>query len=290
MVRTHFLMLDAATVPATVTNVIALPGDSQAALWFNASSIENGGAALTGFRVQLFINGSSQPASPAQSFSLQLPLVVKQLVNGWQFQFAVAAVNAQGVGLYSALSNAVMPFAVPSNSSFNYTIAPAGSVATAIRVTMRLTADSATVASWQADQPSFIAQLTRDLANACGISTDRIVVEQTSWLSATSVQIVFVILPSDAGDLPAPIDEVSAVQAYAALETQFGQPGSALLTGQVTQFLDTTVPLLSQNLQGEGELLSMRAFHLVCTQSRSAQTALGRTAARKITLWLAYAP
>ncbi|WP_084074970.1 fibronectin type III domain-containing protein [Demequina sp. NBRC 110052] len=88
-----------ATAPGAVENLIATPGNGEIALAWDASE-DDGGEAVTGYRVQWRIAGGTW--STAQPLSSRRATLAG-LANGEEYEFRVWAVNAVGDGLIDAV-------------------------------------------------------------------------------------------------------------------------------------------------------------------------------------------
>lgn len=97
--------------PGTPTAVRALPGKNQATVRWVAPTITNG-KPLNGFVVTPFLTGVPQTIRVFNSAATTQ--VVKGLLNGRSYTFRVAARNANGTGLVSALSAAVLVAGAPA--------------------------------------------------------------------------------------------------------------------------------------------------------------------------------
>jgi hypothetical protein len=91
--------------------VKALPGKNQATVRWVAPTITNG-KPLTGYVVTPFLTGVPQPIRTFNS--LTTTQVVKGLLNGRSYTFRVAAKNANGTGLVSTLSPAILVAGAPA--------------------------------------------------------------------------------------------------------------------------------------------------------------------------------
>lgn len=89
------------TLPDEPTNVLAVGGDSQATVTFNAPAFD-GGSPLTGYEVIANPGGLTAAATTS-------PFTFRGLTNGIAYTFTVKAINAGGSGTESAPSNAIMP-------------------------------------------------------------------------------------------------------------------------------------------------------------------------------------
>ncbi len=100
-----------ATTPGAPTIGTATRGNTTATVTWTAPA-DNGGAAITGYRVQPFIagvaDGVAQPAAAGTG-----SLVVTGLTNGVEYTFQVTAANSVGAGSPSAASNPVTPATTP---------------------------------------------------------------------------------------------------------------------------------------------------------------------------------
>jgi hypothetical protein len=109
--------------PTPPRNVVAVPGDGQAALQW-AAPARNGSASISGYIVTPYLAGVAQPV---QRFNDATSQVVTGLANGQAYTFRVTAVNVPGVGL-SSRSGATSPIVVGAptapTSVHAYRIAP----------------------------------------------------------------------------------------------------------------------------------------------------------------------
>jgi Ca2+-binding RTX toxin-like protein len=96
------------TVPAAPTGVAAIPGNAQAAVSWTLGS--DGGSPLTEVRVQVR-TGTTVVRNITGLAGTATSTVVTGLTNGTAYNFRVRAVNAVGVGAFSAASTAVTPTA-----------------------------------------------------------------------------------------------------------------------------------------------------------------------------------
>jgi predicted phage tail protein len=99
-----------ATVPAAPTIGAATGGNASATVRWTAP-VSNGGSAITGYQVEVRVNGVAQGAArvaPASVTSLE----VTGLTNGTAYTFRVRALNAVGQGVFSGVSNTVTPATV----------------------------------------------------------------------------------------------------------------------------------------------------------------------------------
>jgi YVTN family beta-propeller protein len=97
------------TMPAAPSGISATAGDATASVAFTAPS--TGGSPITNYTVIAtdLTNGADGGQAATGTSS---PIVVKSLVNGDTYTFAVMATNAAGTGLLSSPSNAVTPTGV----------------------------------------------------------------------------------------------------------------------------------------------------------------------------------
>jgi LmbE family N-acetylglucosaminyl deacetylase len=90
-----------AVAPGAPTQVTAAAGSGQAVVTFTAPA-SNGGAAITGYTVQL--TGTSRQVGGTGS-----PITVTGLANHAAYSFTVTATNSVGTGAASAVSNTIIP-------------------------------------------------------------------------------------------------------------------------------------------------------------------------------------
>jgi large repetitive protein len=101
---TPFTTAGATTAPTTA------PGDGQMTLTWAAPS-DTGGSAITGYSVQYRVSGASSWQTRSTT-GTATTTVVPGLVNGTEYEFAVAAVNEAGIGAYGDAATAT-PRTVP---------------------------------------------------------------------------------------------------------------------------------------------------------------------------------
>jgi hypothetical protein len=102
----------APSAPTIGTAVRANASGSATVNWSAPAS--NGGSAITGYVVQVLLNGTNtQVGALRPAGATATSLLVSGLTNGTAYQFRVAAVNAVGTSAFSALSTAVTPATVP---------------------------------------------------------------------------------------------------------------------------------------------------------------------------------
>jgi LPXTG-motif cell wall-anchored protein len=111
-----------ATVPDAPMNVVAVAGDRQATVTFDAPT-SNGGSPITGFVVTAACGDASCPVADLFSTFTEStdgtacessPCVVDGLLNGATYTFSVVAVNDVGESEASAASPSVVPAGAPS--------------------------------------------------------------------------------------------------------------------------------------------------------------------------------
>ena len=96
-------------VPGPPANVTTTAGDGSATVSWTAPN-DNGGADLSGYRLQVAAeNSSSFETIVASTGSVNTSRVVTGLTNGNAIKVRVAAINSEGVGYYSGASNTVTP-------------------------------------------------------------------------------------------------------------------------------------------------------------------------------------
>jgi hypothetical protein len=102
----YALTITYATPPGQVVGLIAEPNNTSVTLRWQPPA-DDGGAAITGYQVSAFKNGSS--IAGAVFNSPTTTEVMRNLPNGASYTFQVAAQNGAGLGALSALSNPVVP-------------------------------------------------------------------------------------------------------------------------------------------------------------------------------------
>jgi alpha-tubulin suppressor-like RCC1 family protein len=100
----------AATLPGAPTAGAAVPGVGQATVSWSAPS-SDGGSPITGYVVTPYVGYF--PLVPRTFASAVTTQVVTGLTNGTQYRFRVQAVNGEGTGAYSTVTNPVTPTTVP---------------------------------------------------------------------------------------------------------------------------------------------------------------------------------
>ena len=119
-----------ATVPDPPSNVMGTPGTTQVTLSWTAP-VTNGGAAITGYRVQMATNVGgpySDAGCPMTSTTPSCPVI--GLTSRTTYYFKVAAINSVGTGAYSSASSGVTPAIMFTDDPL-----PAGAVVKAVHVT-----------------------------------------------------------------------------------------------------------------------------------------------------------
>jgi len=106
-VATFAYTIGANTVPAAPTNVTATAGNASATV--NWTAPNNGGSAITEYRVRVFLASNSSIVRTEVFDATQTSRVIGGLTNGTAYKFQVRAVNAVGLGPFSADSNTVTP-------------------------------------------------------------------------------------------------------------------------------------------------------------------------------------
>jgi hypothetical protein len=100
-----------ATVPTAPTIGTATAGNTSAtAVWTAPTS--NGGSATTSYEVRV-VSGTTQVGALRPAAASATGMALTGLTNGTSYTVQVRALNAAGASAYSAMSNAVVPVAVP---------------------------------------------------------------------------------------------------------------------------------------------------------------------------------
>jgi titin len=104
----------ATTVPGAPTAVTGTAGNTQVSLTWTAPS-SNGGAAITGYQVQVGTSASGpfSNAAGCSTTSTTAACTATGLTNGTTYFFQVAAINSVGTGSFSAASSGVTPAGLP---------------------------------------------------------------------------------------------------------------------------------------------------------------------------------
>lgn len=105
-------------VPTTPTNLSVTGGNGQASLSWTAPTGVISQAPITDYIVQYSSNSGSTWTTFTDAVSTATSVTITGLTNGTTYVFRVAAVNAVGVGEYTAASSAVTP-AVPPPVTLN---------------------------------------------------------------------------------------------------------------------------------------------------------------------------
>jgi predicted phage tail protein len=101
----------APVAPSAPTAVSAVRGDGSATVTWTDGA--NGGSPITGYQVQTLRNGGLVKTDTLAA-GPQTSTVITGLANGTTYTFRVRAVNAIGLGVLSAATNAVTPATVPA--------------------------------------------------------------------------------------------------------------------------------------------------------------------------------
>lgn len=96
------------TVPSMPTNVTAIAGDREAIVRFDGP-MNNGGSAITGYTVKVYVGGVEQPGLAKTGTSS--PIIVTGLTNGTVYTFKLIATNSAGSSAESVASSAITPLA-----------------------------------------------------------------------------------------------------------------------------------------------------------------------------------
>jgi titin len=100
--------IELADVPGVPLNVVATPGDKQVSVAW-AAPANAGTSAITGYVVEF----TSSAGTATQALGLATSITISGLTNGTAYTFRVAAVNAAGMGEFSAPSASATPQALP---------------------------------------------------------------------------------------------------------------------------------------------------------------------------------
>jgi hypothetical protein len=106
-------------VPAAPTGLTATAGNAQAALAWTAPTGVIAQAPITDYREQYSTDNGATWTTFTTAASTASTATVTGLTNGTAYRFRVAAVNAVGVGAYTAASAAVTPAAVIQDPQFS---------------------------------------------------------------------------------------------------------------------------------------------------------------------------
>ncbi|MGL5182725.1 fibronectin type III domain-containing protein [Herbaspirillum huttiense] len=113
-----------AVAPGAPTNVVASPGNGSVTGAFTAPA-DNGGSAITGYQMKAY--RASDNAYLGSANGSTSPLTLSGLANGVAVYVTVAAVNAIGVGMPSAVSSSVTPkLAIASQNIPNHALLTVG--------------------------------------------------------------------------------------------------------------------------------------------------------------------
>ncbi|MET0579456.1 MAG: fibronectin type III domain-containing protein, partial [Ilumatobacteraceae bacterium] len=93
------------TIPDAPVNLAATPGNEVVTLTW-AAPLDDGGAPVTGYRVESSTDGTTWTTVVADTASTSPTYTVTSLANGTPVSFRVAAVNEAGVGAYSTVETA----------------------------------------------------------------------------------------------------------------------------------------------------------------------------------------
>ena len=92
------------------TQLYGAPGNEQVMLSWKDATWNGGVYEITGYRVQISLDaGDTWTTAIANTGTLNTIATVNDLANGVKYMFRVAAINAAGVGAYSASTDAVIP-------------------------------------------------------------------------------------------------------------------------------------------------------------------------------------
>ena len=97
------------TFAGAPTALTAVGGGNEAALSWTAPT-NNGGAAVTDYRIEFSSDGGTTWSAFSDAISAETSATVDGLAPGTQYRFRVAAVNAAGVGTFSSASAAAKTF------------------------------------------------------------------------------------------------------------------------------------------------------------------------------------
>ncbi|HEX2809075.1 MAG TPA: fibronectin type III domain-containing protein, partial [Kineosporiaceae bacterium] len=108
-----YLVAAPTTVPGAPTigsAAAGTPGSGTATVAWTAPAAD-GGSPITGYVVRGYVGAATTPSITANVAAGLSSTAITGLTNGTSYTFDVAAVNAVGTGLFSAISNAVVPAA-----------------------------------------------------------------------------------------------------------------------------------------------------------------------------------
>jgi len=173
------------TAPGAPDIGTTTPGDASATVTWTAPA--NGGSAITGYMVRVVDGAGVQVGVLRQAAADATSLAVTSLVNGTKVRFQVQATNAVGTGVFSVLSAAVTPAAVPG--------APV--IGTASSGKNRGTIDA--MARWTPALSNGGSVINGYVVTALRMNAAGVVVGQTvSAVQAASVRSLTMILPAPA--------------------------------------------------------------------------------------------
>ena len=104
--------LDSTVAPGAPTGLAGTPGDGQIELSWSAPDF-TGGAAISGYRIETKTGNGPWAVTTANTGSTATSATVTGLINGTEYRFRVAAINAAGTGPASTATDPLIPRTMP---------------------------------------------------------------------------------------------------------------------------------------------------------------------------------